>query len=85
MGSWGARLGWGSLTPVGVLLIVAVVGSRRKRLAVLGTPTFLHHLGLEAGVEADLEEETRDALELTALEAREHWECQPPGCVTPGS
>ena len=48
----GVCWGWGgmgrALTPVGVLLVIAVVGWRRQRLTVLGAPTFLHHLGLEA-------------------------------------
>ena len=51
--------GWVLLTPVGVLLIVAVVGCRRQGLAVLGTPTFLHHLCLEARVKADLKDEAQ--------------------------
>lgn len=55
-GSRGAPGRVGALTPVGVLLVVAVAGSRREGLAVLCAPTVFHHLVLEAGVEADLEE-----------------------------
>lgn len=76
------KAGGVSLTPVRVLLVVAVAGSWRQRLAVLGTPTFLHHLRLEARVQADLKEETPDALRRLVLEARAPSPlaegCQPP-------
>lgn len=51
----------GTLTPVGVLLVVAVLCPGGQGLRVLGTAARVHHGLLKAGVQADLGRETRAA------------------------
>lgn len=46
--------GFSILTPVWVLLVVAVLGPSGQGLCVLGAAARLHHGLLEAGVQADL-------------------------------
>lgn len=70
------------LTPVGIILVVTVTGPFGQRVGVVGTLADLHHLGLEAGAQAGLEE---DGVLLAVCSSRagpssSHWALPPPPC-----